>query len=515
MNPRDQDRSDVTCRRRSGKIARLALRTGEKRMRSGRLVAGVDSSTQSTKVLVIEPDSGKVVAMGRGPHTVGGTGGARETDPREWWAALRSALAATGRAGEIGAISVGGQQHGLVLLDSTGVPVRDAILWNDTRSAGDAVRLIEALGARTWVNRSGLRPVASFTITKWAWVRRTEPGSAAAAAAIRLPHDYLTERLTARPVTDRGDASGTGWWSPGDERYADDLLALPAVGIVPDMLPTVLGPEEQAGEVTSRAASELGLASGTVVGPGTGDNMAAALGLGLRLGQPALSLGTSGTVFAVAERPSADESGIVAGFADATGRFLPLACTLNCTLAVDRVAGWLGLERDDVAPADSVVVLPYLDGERTPDLPGAAGTITGLRHATTPQQLLMAAYEGAVASLLEALAAIGDESGGFDSTVPLVLVGGGARGRTWQEVVRRLSGRPVLVPDAEELVALGAAVQATAVWRNESPAAVARRWRTDAGTVLDPLPRDDRRLEQIQAIRDVVAETMALSGGHG
>lgn len=483
-------------------------------MPGGRLVAGVDCSTQATKVLIVDPDSGAVLARGHEAHVVSGLDGARESDPRGWWAALRDALAATGRAAEVGAISVAGQQHGLVVLDGRGAPLRDAILWNDTRSAVDAERLTERLGARTWVESTGLRPITSFTVAKWAWLRRNEPANAAATAAIRLPHDYLTERLTGRGATDRGDASGTGWWSPATGRYVEAVLALPEVAISPDLLPAVLGPAECAGEASATASAELGLPAGTVVGPGTGDNMAAALGLGLAAGQPVMSLGTSGTIFAVSERPVADPSGIVAGFADATGRFLPLACTLNCTLAVDRVAAWLGLERDDVARADSVVFLPYLDGERTPDLPEASGTLTGLRHTTTPQQILMAAYEGAVASLLDALDAIGDAAGGLDPGAPIILVGGGARGLTWRDVARRLSGRPVLIPDADELVAIGAAVQATAVWRDESPATVARRWRTDAGTLHEPLPADDGRLREIRAVRDAVSAAKALSGSH-
>jgi len=203
---------------------------------------------------------------------------------------------------------------------------------------------------------------------------------------------------------------------------------------------------------------------------------------------------------------------VVAGFADGTGHFLPLACTLNCTLAVDRVASWLGLERDDVAPSGEVVSLPYFDGERTPDLPGAAGLVTGMRHTTGPGQILMAAYEGAAASLIEALEAIAALAGGGDPAAPILLVGGGAQGRTWREVVGRLSGRPLLVPEAQELVALGAAVQATATWRREDPLAVASRWGTDHGTLLDPLPRDEERLARIRAVRTAVAGAAALSG---
>ena len=466
----------------------------------GALVAGVDSSTQATKVVIVDADSGKVVAQGHARHTVRGTGGARETDPREWWSALRSALAATGRAGDVNAIAIAGQQHGLVVLDGQGLPLRPASLWNDTRAAQDADRLTERLGAETWARLTGLRPVASFTVCKWAWLRRTEPEIASATAAIRLPHDYLTERLTGRGTTDRSDVSGTGWWSPATGGYLDEILSLPEVALPAGFLPVIVGPTEVAGTVTATAAAELGLPPGTVVGPGTGDNAGAALGLGLTVGQAAMSLGTSGTIFAVSDRPAADPSGIVAGFADATGRFLPLAATLNCTVAVDRVAVWLGLDRDDVEPAGDVVVLPYLDGERTPNLPSASGTISGLRHTTTPQQILMAAYEGAVASLLVAFDAIGEAVGGLDPAAPLLLVGGGARGETWRAVVRRLTGRAVQVPDATESVAMGAAVQAAAVLRGESPPDVARRWGGGRGVLLDPVPADAERLARIRAV---------------
>lgn len=467
-------------------------------MPKGSLVAGVDSSTQGTKVVVVDPATGQVVAQGHAVHKVTGTGGARESDPIQWWSALGAALAATGRSRDIGAISIAGQQHGLVVLDGRGSPLRGAMLWNDTRSADDAARLTERLGAETWARLTGLRPVASFTVTKWAWLRRNEPDVAAATAAIRLPHDFLTERLTGRGTTDRGDASGTGWWSPSTGQLVDEVLGLPEVALDPAQLPDVLGPAEVAGTVQSAAANEVGLEAGTLVGPGTGDNMGAALGLGLALGQATMSLGTSGTIYALANRPAADPSGVVAGFADATGRFLPLAATLNCTQAVDRVAAWLGLDRDDVEPAGSVVMLPYFDGERTPNLPAASGRLVGLRHATTRQQILMAAYEGAVTSLLVAFDAIDEAVGGLDAGAPVLLIGGGARGRTWREVVGRLTGRAVLAPDAAELVALGAAAQAAALG-GEDPADVARRWGGSRGTLLEPVPLDHERLGLVRA----------------
>ena len=477
-----------------------------------RLVAGVDCSTQATKVLVVDEATGRVVARGRAGHTVSGTAGARETDPREWWSALEGALAETGMAGRVDAISIAGQQHGLVVLDERGEPLRPAMLWNDTRSAPQAAELVEVLGADVLAERVGSRPVASFTVSKWAWLRANEPSAADAARAVRLPHDYLTERLTGEAVTDRGDASGTGWWSTADGTYATDILALRSVRLAPELLPRVLGPAVSAGTVTQDAARHLGLRAGIPVGPGTGDNMGAALGLGLGVGQAVVSLGTSGTAFAVSGTRPADPSGVVAGFADATGRFLPLACTLNCTLAVDRVAALLGLDRDDVAPSDGVVFLPWFDGERTPNLPLSSGTVNGLRHDTTRQQLLMAAYEGAAGSLLVALEAIGAQAGGLDQDAPIMLVGGGARGRTWVEVVRRLSGRPILVPDAEELVAMGAAVQAAAIDTATDPGAVADRWRTNTGRLLEPLEADVARMARIRDLAATVAGSPALAG---
>jgi xylulokinase len=468
------------------------------------LVAGVDCSTQATKVLVVDPEDGRIVAVGRAAHEVTGTGGARETDPHVWWQALRAALGETGRAGEVGAISVAAQQHGLVVTDEDGTPLRPAVLWNDTRSASDAAELRDTLGPQAWAEQVGVVPVPSFTVTRWAWLRRTEPDLAATARAVRLPHDWLTERLCGRGATDRGDASGTGWWSTRDERYVDEVLALPQVELDQSLLPDVLGPSEAAGELHASAADELGLPEGALVGPGTGDNMGAALGLGLAPGEPVISLGTSGTAYAAMSERAVDPSGLIAGFADASGGFLPLAATLNCTLAVDRVAGWLRLERDAVgADSGEAVVLPYFDGERTPNLPRAAATIAGLHHDTTPEQILLAAYEGAVASLVEALERIASLGSGLDPEAPVVLVGGGARGRVWQATVARLSGRTVQVPDAEELVALGAAAQAAACLGGERPERVACRWETRSGkTVEPPSERDTDTLERIRATRE-------------
>ncbi|MFS4105094.1 xylulokinase [Streptomyces sp. PD-S100-1] len=461
----------------------------------GPLVVGVDSSTQSTKVLVVDAATGRVVASGQAAHTVSG-GAGRESDPRQWWDALRAALHQCGEAAhEAAAVSVAGQQHGLVTLDAQGDPVRPAMLWNDVRSAPQARRLVAELGGgKAWAERTGSVPGASFTVTKWAWLAENEPEAARSTAAVRLPHDYLTERLTGQGTTDRGDASGTGWWASATETYDEEILG--HVGLDPALLPRVARPGEVAGTV--RDGHDLPFSKGTLVAPGTGDNAAAALGLGLRPGTPVLSLGTSGTVYAVSVYRPADPSGTVAGFADARGDWLPLACTLNCTLAVDRIAALLGRDREAVEPGGAVTLLPFLDGERTPDLPDASGLLHGLRHDTTAGQLLQAAYDGAVHSLLGALDLVLDQDA--DRTTPLLLIGGGARGTAWQQTVRRLSGRPVQVPQARELVALGAAAQAAGLLTGEDPAAVARRWKTADGPVLAAVERDEATLARISGV---------------
>lgn len=458
-------------------------------MSAQRVVIGVDSSTQSTKALAVDLDTGAVLGEGRAAHTVS-AGAGRESDPEQWWRALVEAVAGTGWADRAAACSIAGQQHGLVTLDAAGRPVRPALLWNDVRSAPQAAELVAAFGTAELARRTGSVPTAAFTAAKWAWLQANERAAADRVAAVRLPHDFLTERLTGEAVTDRGDASGTGWWGP--DGYDQDVLG--RIGLDPGLLPQVLPPGARAGVVRTG----MPLREGALVAIGTGDNMAAALGLGLTPGRPVLSLGTSGTVYAVGRTRPADPSGIVAGFADALGGWLPLACTLNCTLAVDRFAALVGRDREDVEGGGTVVVLPHLDGERTPDLPYASGLVHGLRHDTTPGQLLQAAYDGAAHALLAALDDV-LRAGGEDPAPdePLLLIGGGARGRAWQRTVLRLSGRAVQVPAVQEPVALGAAAQAAALLTGEPADAVARRWRTAEGRVLDPVARDDDTLERI------------------
>ena len=447
------------------------------------LVAGVDSSTTACKVEVRDVDSGAVVASGRAAHPA--TAPPRsEQHPRDWQAAFAAACAEAGVPGvhRPAALSIAAQQHGLVVLDASGQVLRPAKLWNDTESAPDADALVAALpgGAADWAKACGSVPTAAFTVSKLRWLRRCEPDVWRRTAKVLLPHDWLTFRLTGSQTTDRGDASGTGYWSPSDGAYRNDLLALVGDGVDWAIaLPDVLAPDAMAGEWAD---------TGILVGPGTGDNMATALGLGLRPGDLVLSFGTSGTAFTVRDQPAADPTGTVAGFADATGHYLPLVCTMNASKVTDAAARLLGADhgRFDAlalaapAGAGGLVMVPFLDGERTPNRPDARGTLAGLRSDVTPEHLARAAVEGVVCNLLAGAELLGPTDG------RVLLVGGAARSAAYRRVVADLTGRPVLVPKAEELVAAGAAVQAAALSVGCDFGAVTEAWKLRAGDVVEP-----------------------------
>ncbi|PJI93751.1 xylulokinase [Luteimicrobium subarcticum] len=451
------------------------------------LVAGVDSSTQSCKVVVRDAATGELVRSGSAKHPEG-----TEVHPDAWWDAFCEASAAagglTGDAG-VAALGVGGQQHGMVLLDADGEVLRPALLWNDTRSASSAADLVAELGAEAWARATGSVLVASITATKLRWVADHEPELVDRIAAVALPHDWLTWRIAgygpvsqdlepdlAALVTDRSDASGTGYFdASGDDgrgAYRYDLLAL-ALRVDESVarqivLPRVLGPAQDGGHADPAHAGRVvdGTTVGAVLAPGAGDNAAAALALGMRAGDVTVSLGTSGVVSAVADRPSADASGLVNGFADATGRYLLLGVTLNASRVLDAACRMLGVDHDGLsrlalaapAGADGLVLLPYLEGERTPNLPDATGSVHGLRLATaTPEHLARAAVEGMLCGLADGLDALVRQ--GVD-VQRVRLVGGAARSEAVRHVAPSVLGRPVEVPPAGEYVADGAARQA-------------------------------------------------------
>jgi xylulokinase len=458
------------------------------------LVLGVDSSTQATKLELRDATTGRLEASARAAHPAVSPPRS-EQDPAAWWAALGRAGVELGRPA-VAALAIAGQQHGMVVLDAGGAVVRPAKLWNDTESAPDASALVERLGVRAWSQAVGLVPVASYTVTKLAWLRRCEPGAWARLARVLLPHDWLNLRCTGRAATDRGDASGTGYWSAAAGEWRPDLLAL-----IDDerdwlgCLPEVCAPAEASGHLVGEARDQFGPA---VVGPGTGDNMAAALGLGLAPGDVAISVGTSGTVYGVSDSPVADPSGTVAGFADAAGGFLPLVCTLNAARVLDTVAALVGVDHDGLdelalgAPAGArgLTLLPYLDGERTPNRPDATGTLAGLRTTHERADLARAAVEGVIHGLLDGLDALEGQHVVADRR--MVLTGGGARSRAVRRVLADLAGRPVEVHTDTEMVARGAAVQAAAILAAGQPGEVAAAWRPKPDAVVEPNDRLDR-----------------------
>lgn len=453
-------------------------------------VAGVDSSTQSTKVEIRRIDDGVILSGGRAPHPPT-TPPVSEQDPESWWAALGSAWEEAISTGhQPSAVSVAGQQHGMVVLDSERRVVRPAKLWNDTESAPDAAWLIKNVpgGAAALARSTGSVPVAAFTVTKLSWLHRSEPQSWERLAHVLLPHDWITFRMTGGLTTDRGDASGTGYFDPVAGTYVDEVLAtVDGDRDWSDALPRVLGPTEVAGEWGN-----------LVVGPGTGDNMAAALGMALAPGDAAMSIGTSGTVYACTDVPARDESGAVAGFADATGRFLPLVCTLNGAKVLDAARRLLGVDHDTfdemalASGSGGLTLLPYLDGERTPDRPNATGMLSGLRSDVSREQFAAAVVDGVVCGMIDALGALVAQ---VPVTGRLLLTGGAARSSAVRAVVSAMVGAThgleVIHHEAEEAVATGAAVQAAAVLTGEEPLAIAERWGLGRGATVAPAEGHD------------------------
>lgn len=450
------------------------------------LVAGVDSSTQSCKVVIRDAATGVLVRHGSAKHPDG-----TEVDPAHWERAFHEAVVAAGGIDDVAAISICGQQHGAVCLDDDGKVIRPALLWNDTRSAAAASALVDELGAQQWVDATGSVPVASFTVTKLRWIAEHEPSNAQRVAAVCLPHDWLMWRLRGSHslddlVTDRSDASGTGYFDSVANSYRRDLLKM-ALGR-DAVLPRVLRPDES-------------VAWGArLMGPGAGDNAAAAIGVDARQ-NAVVSLGTSGTAYVRSNVSARDVSGSVAGFADATGAFLPLVCTLNAARVLDAACAMLGVDHETLsalalaapAGAGGLVVVPYLSGERTPNLPSATGGVLGMTlENSTPAHVARAAVEGVLCGLADALDAL-IANGAAVSRVS--LVGGAAASRAVQHIAPSIFGVPVVVPPPGEYVADGAARQAAWVLNGELP-----NWPLDGkSTVHESAPSPHVRARYAEA----------------
>ncbi|TCL75404.1 MULTISPECIES: FGGY family carbohydrate kinase [unclassified Curtobacterium] len=483
------------------------------------LVAGVDSSTQSCKVTIRDAATGAVVREGRAAHPDG-----TSVDPRHWWDALGTAVADAGGLTDVGAVAIAGQQHGMVALDADGHVVRDALLWNDVRSADAAAQMVEEIGREAWVARTGLVPVASFTGTKLRWLRDAEPDNAGRVAAVALPHDWLSWRLRGygpadeSPLgpdldalaTDASDASGTAYWDPVRREYDPELFELAlgrpmrVAGSEPTadtvVVPRVVAHDEAMGTLDVDVTLPNGSVApaGLVVAAGLGDNAGAALGLGLAPGDIAVSLGTSGTVFGVTATEVLDPSGTVAGFADGTGSRLPIVTTLNAARVLEVIGGLLGVDHDALgelalqapAGADGLVLVPYFVGERTPNRPDATASLLGMTPGTTDRpHLARAAVEGMLCALADGLAAV---EGTGVTVSRLLLIGGAARNEAVRTVAAQVFGRDVLIPEPGEYVASGAARQAAWALTGALPS-----W--DIATTTVPADPHPEVLEQYRA----------------
>lgn len=465
------------------------------------LVAGIDTSTQSCKVMVVEAESGRVVGEGTAGHPDG-----TECHPNAWWDAFIRAAQQVGGLENVSALSVAGQQHGLVLLGADGEVIRPAQLWNDTLSSSCSQDLKDELGTETWVQATGLVLVPSFTVTKLRWIADNEPDNAARIAAICLPHDWLTWKLRGAQdlstlVTDRSDASGTGYFDAVTNQYRRDLLAhalrRDEAGIAHIMLPRVLAPSENAGP----GDPHLGLGH-AIVGPGCGDNAGAALGLSHTPGQVTVSIGTSGVVCAVSATPVRDPSGLVAGFADALGGYLPLTATINGARILSGAARVLGVDftgLDELAlsarpGAGGLVMIPHFDGERTPNLPDSTGSLTGITLANlTPENFARASIEGLLCLIGVGMAAQRAQGVRIDS---VTLIGGGARSRAVRQLAPAVLGVDVEVPSPGQYVALGAARQAAWLISGEPQPPT---WKTvDSQTfTAEPTPWVQQRYDRV------------------
>jgi xylulokinase len=426
-------------------------------MSNSKLVAGVDSSTQSVKVVIRDANSGALIRQGRGTHTDG-----TEINPRIWKEALDGAIKDAGGLDDVAAISIAGQQHGMVALDAQGDVIRDALLWNDTRSAQAAKDLNRELGGDTETARKvGSVLVASFTATKLRWMADNEPDNAKRVAAVALPHDWLSWQLQGgkdfdKLFTDASDASGTGYFDPSTSHYREDILKLALRHDGEYLLPRIVKPGEFGGTTTA----------GIPIAGGAGDNAGAALGIQAEPGDVIISLGTSGTAFAVSKTPTHDASGQVAGFADASGQFLPLVCTLNAARILDAATRILGISHDEVgqlalttdAGAHGLSLLPYFEGERTPNRPNAKGVFSGMNLANSNRaDIARAMIEGMLCGLVDAVDALEKLGVGVQR---ILLIGGAAKNPGVAPIASALFGREVLIPPAGEYVADGAAKQA-------------------------------------------------------
>jgi len=441
---------------------------------------GIDCGTQGTKALLIDED-GRPLGRGYARHAlIERANGAREQEPHWWVEAMRDAVrqAVSQAPGvKVVALGVSGQQHGLVVLDENKKVIRPAKLWNDTETAPQNDALVAKLGgAQACLDKIGLVPLTGYTVSKLLWLKEQEPENFSRVRHVLLPHDYLNFWLTGELCAEYGDASGTAFFDVRTREWSGEVLDLidGGSGQLRSSLPRLLKPEEIVGTLRPEVAGELGLSADCVVSSGGGDNMMGAIGTGnVKEGVVTLGLGTSSTVYSFCNHPVADVTGSVASFCSSSGGWLPLVCTMNATNVVTQTWEILGKKVDalDAAlaatqpGADGLTFLPFLNGERTPNLPRARGSIVGVSaNNFTSDNLIRAAVEGVSFGVLAGLDLI---LAGREPHV-IFAIGGGARSKGWRQLLADATGATIQVPAEEEAGCLGAAMQAIYAFRHLS-----------------------------------------------
>lgn len=465
------------------------------------VVAGIDSSTQSCKVELRYLESGELIGTSSSPHPATFPPKS-EQDPQVWWLAFVDAFEKVCDESKINknqivGIAVSAQCHGLVSLDASNHPVRPAKLWNDTESASQSSDLVNQYSINYWIDTVGSKLGPSFTITKLAWLKENEPENFAKAKFFCLPHDYLTLRLSGHLVTDRAGATCTGYYSINNTSW--DFSVLKTLDSLRDWnlsLPKIREADAAAGVILGEVAVDLGLNFDVIVGAGTGDQMASSLGLGVEVGDFVFAIGTSGVVFTIAENKVKDIEGLVNGIADASGRYLPIMVNLNGTKITDWAKTILDCSHEDLADmalsVDStenpLSLSAYFDGERTPNLPFATGTLGGISHQSTREHFARTSFDGVLIPLIHNFCYLSELVG--IKAKKIILTGGAARNKAYGQLLADMIGSEICLLDVDESSARGACVQAAAVVSKRPVSEVLKDWKPKVTKIY--YPRVDR-----------------------
>jgi xylulokinase len=470
-----------------------------------KILCGIDLGTQSCKVVLYDCEKKRIIETAQVPvEMIAANDGTREQKAEWYGEALKACFGkVSGNAKKsIAALGVSGQQHGFVPLDAKGKALYNVKLWCDTSTQEECEELTKAAGGEAaLIKAAGLPMRPGYTAPKVLWLKKHKPKAFARLAHILLPHDYINFLLTGEYSAEYGDASGTALFDVRKRRWSEKVCGCidPAVY---GCLPPLVSPGGFAGKVSAAAAEEYGIPRGALVSAGGGDNMMGAIGTGtVRDGFLTMSLGTSGTLFGFSKKPVIDPTGNLAAFCSSSGGWLPLLCTMNCTVASEEFRSLFGLDvkafdaEAAKAPigAEGISVLPFFNGERTPNLPKGRASVNGITAANFKMRnLARAALESAIFGMRIGLE--GFNKLGFKAK-EIRLTGGGSKSPFWQNIAANVMNLPVRIPAGSEAAALGGAVQA--LWALEGGKKPIETYTEEhivleGGTVIKPDPKSVR-----------------------